>query len=118
MKPFDLEAAKRGDPIITRDGREVKFIAYVPEAKKSDQVIVWDHRDITCHYDDGRFSRYDTSDRDLYMAPKKRTVWVNFYPSVDNEPPLAMTHKSQEKANRDGLSHRIGGKAYPVEIEG
>ena len=27
MKPFDLEAAKRGEPIITRDGVEAHFIA-------------------------------------------------------------------------------------------
>ena len=27
MKPFDLEAAKRGEPIITRDGVEAHFVA-------------------------------------------------------------------------------------------
>ena len=115
MKPFDLEAAKRGDPIITRDGREVKFIAYVPEAKKSDQVIVWDHRDITCHYDDGRFSRYDTSDRDLYMAPKKHTVWVNLY--SDGEAFYHYTQAEADDLDSGAKEDRIGGKAYSVEIE-
>lgn len=28
MKPFDLEAAKRGEPIITRDGVEAHFVAH------------------------------------------------------------------------------------------
>ena len=34
MKPFDLEAAKRGEPIVTRGGEAAKFIAHVPDADK------------------------------------------------------------------------------------
>ena len=116
MKPFDLEAAKRGEPIVTRDGREAKFIAHVPELGNLPLVVMIENT-LTQLQEDGSWVGDCKSSYDIFMAPKKRTVWVNFYPSVDNEPPLAMTHKSQEKANRDGLSHRIGGKAYPVEIE-
>ena len=32
LRPFDLDAAKRGEPICCRDGRPAKFIAHVPEA--------------------------------------------------------------------------------------
>lgn len=28
MKPFDLEAAKRGEPVVTRDGRPVRIICF------------------------------------------------------------------------------------------
>ena len=37
MKPFDLEAAKAGAPIVTRDGRSAKFIAHVAEARNKYQ---------------------------------------------------------------------------------
>lgn len=30
MKPFNLEAAKRGEPIQTRDGRKAAFIGVIP----------------------------------------------------------------------------------------
>ena len=40
MKPFDLEAAKRGEPIVTRDGRKAKFIAHVPEAKHYQKIVL------------------------------------------------------------------------------
>ena len=30
-KPFSLEFAQQGHPLITRDGRNAKFIAYVSE---------------------------------------------------------------------------------------
>ena len=31
-KPFNLEAAKRGEPLITRGGDKARFVAHVPEA--------------------------------------------------------------------------------------
>lgn len=41
LRPFDLDAAKRGEPICTRDGSPAKFIAHVPEATPIfDRVIV------------------------------------------------------------------------------
>lgn len=38
-RPFDLEAAMRGEPIVTRDGRQARFIAHVPEAAQSGRVV-------------------------------------------------------------------------------
>jgi len=117
MKPFDLEAAKRGEPIVlvTRDGREAFFVGI---CKGERPIVVCDSAgNLTRLLPDGYYTTNGAHINDIFMEPKKRTVWVNFYPSVDNEPPLAMVHKSQKKANKDGLSHRIGGKAYPVEIE-
>ena len=40
MKPFDLEAAERGDPIQMEDGRKLEFVAYVPEARLEHRVVV------------------------------------------------------------------------------
>ena len=49
---------------------------------------------------------------DLFMATKKRTVWVNLYPNSHN------SHwRTEEAANIAAGTERIGGKAYPVEIE-
>ena len=39
-KPFDLSMAQAKHPIITRDGRKAKFIAYVPENDEYYQTIV------------------------------------------------------------------------------
>ena len=40
MKPFNLEAAKAGAPLVTRDGRPAKFIAHVAEAHPSQRLLV------------------------------------------------------------------------------
>ena len=115
MKPFNLEAAKRGDPIVTRDGRKAKFIAHVPEADPSFKLAVLIDGEIFTFAEAGNYwSDKKDSTLDLFMAPKKRTVWVNLFETV------AYHYDSNEDADTDAIQFswkRIGGKAYPVEIE-
>ena len=110
MKPFDLEAAKRGEPIVRDDGVPCKFIAFVPEAEMHEQLIISFNGSIHFYFKDGT----NQSLRRLVMAPKKRTVWVNFYPNTTS----AAVHETEERADHYAKGvRRIGGKAYPVEIE-
>ena len=114
MKPFDLEAAKRGEPIVTRADHDVRFIAHVPEARLSNQVVCLHGVQILTHFEDGRCTSCSgESSLDLFMAPKKRTVWVNFY----TNPERAYYYNTAECADDHEMNCRIGGKAYPVEIE-
>ena len=110
MKPFDLEAAKRGEPIVTRDGREAKFIAHVPDAIPQHQVLVLQDREVVSLHVNGRYSANAAVARDIFMATKKRTVWVNLYH-------VFYTEEDADAADTFSNDHRIGGKAYPVEIE-
>jgi len=115
MKPFDLEAAKRGEPIVTRDGCKAKFIAHVPEAESLFKLAVLIDGEIFIFAEAGNYwSDKKDSTLDLFMAPKKRTVWVNLLISGK-----AFHYDTEESANRmiGSSDQRIGGKAYPVEIE-
>ena len=86
MKQFDLEKAKAGAPIQTRNGRPGKFIAYVPEAEGEDRVIILVDRHIWKIGEDGRCgSRHDHPEKDIFMAPVKREGWVNVYETVYSE---------------------------------
>ena len=111
MKPFDLEAAKEGKPIITRDGRKAKFIAHIPEAVNSCRVVCMvEGKDSPVLCDEtGMFSYHAQSGNDLFMAPEVR--WVNFYSGG------TAYHFPSEKEANDYVSssRRIGNKAYPVE---
>lgn len=115
MKPFDLEAAKRGEPIQTRDGRKARFIAHVPECHQLHRVLalVDGETFVQAFTEAGRYAKRDDSAEDLFMAPKKRTVWVNLY--YDRLLPSCWYY-SEEYANRYA-GRRIGNRAYPVEIE-
>lgn len=113
MKPFDLEAAKRGEPIITRDGRAAKFIAHVPEAAEGSRVLVLINSGIPHHHENGSYFQEFGHPMDLFMAPKRRTVWVNLYPGTRD----ACWHESEDAANENASDDRIGSKAHPIEIE-
>ena len=114
MKPFDLEAAKAGAPIVTRDGRPAKFIAHVAEAQPSQRLVVLIDGGVYTKFESGGYSKSPAhvSPNDLFMAPVKRTVWANVYGYG------GATWYDIEKAADDGaLSGRLGGRAWPIEIE-
>lgn len=80
MKKFDLQAAKSGAPIVTRDGREAKFIAHVPEIDEDKRLLILINGDshLTSYHETGVGPSFFKG-WDLFMKPQKRTVWVNIY---------------------------------------
>ena len=116
MKPFDLKSAKAGAPIVTRDGTPAKYIAHVPEARRSSQVLCLVRDTVFAYAPNGDYdSLRGESMLDLYMASTKRTVWVNLYAS--NSPRgVASYYDNQVAADNYANSERLGGKAWPLEI--
>lgn len=81
-KPFDLEKAKAGNPVVTRDGRKVRIlctdlkhnipiIAAIDEGDGTESVLPYTKN--------GEYCFYDESEHDLFMAPVKKTYYVNIY---------------------------------------
>ena len=114
-RPFDLEAAKRGEPLVTRDGRRVEFVAYVPDAG-AHKVIAFlpDEKAVTTFTDTGRYcAGYEDSCRDLFMGTKpKRTVWVNFHEKNN----MAIWYTSEDLAKSSADSQAVA-VAVPVQID-
>lgn len=90
MKPFDLEAAKRGEPIQYRDGTPARFLLYVPEAYEDCRVFALREGMVTTHDINGRWAKTRVGEWDLLMAPKPAK---NIYLSVwrDNVKELRYT---------------------------
>lgn len=79
--PFDLEAAKAGAPIMTRDGRPAVFVAHDAGADERYRVLarVGERAHADTFRENGALGIHG-SGADLFMAPKpKRKVWVNVY---------------------------------------
>ena len=114
MKPFDLEAAKAGAPIVTRAGRPAKFIAHVAEAHPGQRLLVLIDGNIHLKFESGKYAASPdiVSDNDMFMAPVKRTVWVNLY-----EYRTAVWHDTEKDADHCTRGNRLGGRAWPIEIE-
>jgi hypothetical protein len=119
LKPFSLEAALKGEKVITRDGREVTEIYHLKTLSDKNYPIL--------AIVEGRGEEYTLNGRyyvdfkankdDLFMAPKERVVWVNTYVS-SNEEIWGTVYASEDKADKaaDGAV-RIGNRAYPITIE-
>jgi len=119
MKEFNLEAAKRGEPIVCRDGTPAKFIAHVPEACPSEKIVVLVGRHVWTYRESGAWFENGDVGPDLLMAPKKRTVWVNLYQGECSL--ISSVYSTQESADallkEVGARQRIGNRAWPLEIE-
>lgn len=114
MKPFNLDAAARGEPIITRNGQEILFLAHDrgnPQEGRRLILRVAGNPIAIFAYESGRISNGNSA-LDAFMAPKKRTVWVNLYPAAE-----CFHYESEKEADDRGRPNRIGGKAWPLEIE-
>ena len=82
LKPFDLEKARLGKPVCTRDGRKARIICF---DKKGDYPIValvndYNNEEYIKSYDKfgKKFIAGETTD-DLMMLPEKKEGWVNVY---------------------------------------
>lgn len=73
LKPFNLEKALAGDPVITRNCRKVLQISYFSDAQDQYKLMVLvEGRDCPISfYPTGKFYSSKEDDFDLFMAPKK-----------------------------------------------
>ena len=78
LKPFNLEAAKSGKPVCTRDGRKARIICFDRNDCKRIVALVQTNSEteslLEC-YDDGRVFHSDTNN-DLMMLPEKKEGWA------------------------------------------
>ena len=85
--PFDLEAAKAGKPVCTRDGRKARIVCFdakgdqpiiaLVEAKGNKDALI---EEVERYFINGHsvFEVKETNN-DLMMLPEKKEGWVNVY---------------------------------------
>lgn len=76
MKPFDLEAAKAGEKVVTRDGRAVRIICFDVKDMWPIVALITEtdgQEKIQGNLENGNiFQRGDEDLCDLFMAPVKK----------------------------------------------
>ena len=83
-KEFDLEAAKSGKPVCTRDGRKARIICFdVVKARRPIVALITLNstggEEILQYYPDGRNIKASENQSDLMMLPEKKEGWINVY---------------------------------------
>ena len=94
LKPFDIQKAREGKPVCTRDGHKARIICFDSNGETGDYPIV-----ALVHYNkgnkcyervlkytsDGLFNKYGycQHDDDLMMLPEKKEGWINIIKTED-----------------------------------
>ena len=80
LKPFDLEAAKAGKPVCTRDGRKAIFLITLSNKNFPFAAIVSCGQEENIYqYDINGICDEHDENLDLMMVSKKKEGWVNMY---------------------------------------
>lgn len=83
MKPFDLEAAKAGKPVCTRDGRKARIICFDAKRKDGKNIMALipskeypGFEDLVAYPNNGNYHGGHENDGDLMMLPQKKEGWI------------------------------------------
>lgn len=90
-KPFDLTAAVNGAKLVTRHGREAKFIAHIPENADSDKVVAAADDIVLVLYENGRRFKGTDSPYDIFLAVTTRSINGHEYPEPERVAPSVGT---------------------------
>ena len=93
LKSFNLEAAKSGKPVFTRDGRKARIICF--DRKDNTPIVALIEcgngaEILQCYFNNGKCYHDATSDYDLMMLPEKKEGWVNVYKSEFDDFPAVL----------------------------
>ena len=86
LKPFDIQKAREGKPVCTRDGRKARIICFDQKdiAPIVGLVTGLDGKEsIYAFYKDGRVSSQEERADDLMMLPEKKRGWINIIKTED-----------------------------------
>jgi hypothetical protein len=119
MKPFDLERAKAGDPVITRKGLPARHVCSFNGISTYNNIFIITNDDgieqPRSYTNDGVSSTSvygKVYDYDLFMAPTKKEGWINIYPGE------AMLRHCNIFTTRDAaIAHAFSSLVATVKIE-
>ena len=122
LKPFDIQKAREGKPVCTRDGRKARIICFdgkgdqpiiaLVEAKGNKDALI---EKVERYFINGHsvFEVRETNN-DLMMLPEKKEGWVNVYKGIDGITFSRHPHISKEKAIEEAGS--LPGRIDTVKV--
>lgn len=89
LLPFDLEAAKAGAKVVTRDGRPARVVCFDKISQEEGLSLVAlisneDYEYMISLYKNGRVFRASEESEDLFMAPTPVKRWRVIYRGADD----------------------------------
>ena len=89
LKPFDLNAAKAGKPVCTRDGRKARIICFDRKSETPITALVTEIDGMESVYSYPNNGIWDSPENtngcDLMMLTERKEGWVNVYKEIEGE---------------------------------
>ena len=101
LKPFDIQKAKAGKPVCTRDGRKARIICFDAEGEHPIIALVTNGvQESPYNYTKEGYYHTDGVETmvDLMMLPEKKEMWINIYKSTTNYIPGGSLYDTEEAA--------------------
>lgn len=120
MKPFDLEKAKAGAPLCTREGFRARIVCFDANNDRFPIVALIIDSDSSNEYPvsltkKGRFSDGEAdSKKDLFMVGEKKEGWINIYKGLE-ERCIGVVYNTKEDAIRMKINE--GGVTYIATVK-
>jgi len=84
MEQFNLERALAGEPVITRNGKEVTQLVRF-ECDRPQKIWGVVEGELHSWYNDGTwYNHTEGSIHDIFMKPKENAIWLNVYKDRDS----------------------------------
>lgn len=101
MEKFNLERALAGEPVCTRDGKDVTQLARF-DIKQGKQCLigVLDYELERWTIEGNYFLNKTEAQADLFMKPKENVIWVNVYKNSFNALLIGVAHETEEEAKK------------------
>jgi hypothetical protein len=117
MKEFNLEEALAGKPVLTRNGKNITELYFFKNSDVCEPLfgMVEGDKDVFSWNKDGIFNTYQKSGFDLFMAPEKKSIWVNVYENILSKELTVSAHYNSLRAIED--KHNLNGFTYLKTIE-
>ena len=112
LKPFNLEEAKAGKPICTRNGKKVRIVCFNRKSNIGSIIALVsnqtnDEEECYTYHDNGRFCEEVDDIDDLMMLPEKKEGWMNIYSNGNNHRVGSPIYNSEEEALCNKTSNAI-----------
>lgn len=105
MKEFNLELAKAGHSVQTRDGKSARIVCDDVDNPYSTIIalVYFDGKEFPYLYDKDGYSCRNNRDLDLFMATTKKEGFVNIY-GEGNWKECGNIYESEEEAKSNALN--------------
>lgn len=110
LTQFNINSAKQGKPVCTRDGRKARIICF--DRKDNTPIVALIERVdgieiLQCYHNDGKCFHYETSNNDLMMLPEKRSGWAKIRKDIN-------LYNTKEEADRKmiGIDDYVTAKVF------